>query len=120
MSMAAAIKYFELNTGAKIPSVGLGTFQSDPGVVGQAVEAAIKVGYRHIDCAQIYRNEKEIGEVLKKLFENGVSRGKIFLLHPNSGALIMHLKMYQWHLTKLWTICNSTRLICTLSTGLSG
>lgn len=103
MSMAAAIKYFELNTGAKIPSVGLGTFQSDPGVVGQAVEAAIK-----------------IGEVLKKLFENGVSRGKIFLLHPNSGALIMHLKMYQWHLTKLWTICNSTRLICTLSTGLSG
>ncbi|XP_021901248.1 NADPH-dependent aldo-keto reductase, chloroplastic-like [Carica papaya] len=70
--MAKDIRFFELNTGAKIPSVGLGTWQSEPGVVGQAVASAIKVGYRHIDCAQIYGNEKEIGLVLKKLFEDGV------------------------------------------------
>ncbi|XP_019187377.1 PREDICTED: aldo-keto reductase family 4 member C9-like isoform X2 [Ipomoea nil] len=70
--MAGAVKCFVLNTGAKIPSVGLGTWQAEPGVVGQAVEAAIKVGYRHIDCARRYGNEKEIGEVLKKLFADGV------------------------------------------------
>ncbi|XP_051131960.1 NADPH-dependent aldo-keto reductase, chloroplastic-like [Andrographis paniculata] len=70
--MAPEIRYFELNTGAKIPSVGLGTWQADPGVVGQAVETAIKIGYRHIDCARAYENEKEIGDTLKKLFADGV------------------------------------------------
>lgn len=70
--MANPIRYFQLNTGAKMPSVGLGTWQADTGVVGQAVETAIRVGYRHIDCAQIYQNEKEIGVVLKKLFQEGV------------------------------------------------
>lgn len=41
--MTKAIRFFELNTGAKIPSVGLGTWQAEPGVVGDAVTAAIKV-----------------------------------------------------------------------------
>jgi hypothetical protein len=40
-------RHFVLNTGAKIPSVGLGTWQSDPGVVGQAVYAAVKVRLSH-------------------------------------------------------------------------
>ncbi|GAB2290001.1 NADPH-dependent aldo-keto reductase, chloroplastic [Dionaea muscipula] len=70
--MVIASEFFELNTGAKIPSVGLGTWQSDPGVVGRAVEFAIKVGYRHIDCAQVYGNEKEIGLVFKNLIAEGV------------------------------------------------
>ncbi|KAF5476136.1 hypothetical protein F2P56_007873 [Juglans regia] len=70
--MADGIRSFQLNTGAKIPSVALGTWQADPGLVGQAVATGVKVGYRHIDCAQIYGNEKEIGFVLKKLFEDGV------------------------------------------------
>ncbi|KAK9290537.1 hypothetical protein L1049_008707 [Liquidambar formosana] len=70
--MANDIRFFELNTGAKMPSVGLGTWQADPGVVGNAVATAIKVGYRHIDCARAYGNEKEIGLVLKKLLEDGV------------------------------------------------
>ncbi|EYU41763.1 hypothetical protein ABFS82_10G028400 [Erythranthe guttata] len=70
--MARAIRSFELNPGAKIPSVGLGTWKAAPGVVGDAITAAIKAGYRHIDCAQRYGNEKEIGDVLKKLLEEGV------------------------------------------------
>ncbi|KAL5073056.1 hypothetical protein RYX36_012040 [Vicia faba] len=70
--MATAIKFFQLNTGAKIPSVGLGTWQAEPGVVAEAITTAIQVGYRHIDCAAAYKNQAEIGSALKKLFEDGV------------------------------------------------
>ncbi|CAA6669408.1 unnamed protein product [Spirodela intermedia] len=72
--MPASTRFFALNTGAKIPSLGLGTWQADPGVVGNAVIAAVKVGYRHIDCARIYGNEKEVGQALKELFEDGTVR----------------------------------------------
>lgn len=41
--MATAIKFFQLNTGAKIPSVGLGTWQAEPGVVAKAVTTAVQV-----------------------------------------------------------------------------
>ncbi|XP_010529793.1 PREDICTED: aldo-keto reductase family 4 member C9-like [Tarenaya hassleriana] len=78
--MADEIRFFELNNGEKIPSVGLGTWQASPGVIGDAVAAAVKIGYRHIDCAQRYGNEKEIGSVLKKLFEDGTAkRGDLFI-----------------------------------------
>ncbi|XP_057743722.1 NADPH-dependent aldo-keto reductase, chloroplastic-like [Arachis stenosperma] len=71
--MAEEIRFFELNTGAKIPSVGLGTFQAEnPGALAKAVTTAIKVGYRHIDCASSYGNQAEIGSALKKLFDEGV------------------------------------------------
>ncbi|KAE9589951.1 putative oxidoreductase [Lupinus albus] len=70
--MAKTIKLFGLNTGAKIPSVGLGTWQAEPGVVANAITTAIQVGYKHIDCAQFYFNQAEIGSALKKLFDDGV------------------------------------------------
>ncbi|CAL4946591.1 unnamed protein product [Urochloa decumbens] len=65
-------KHFVLSTGAMMPSLGLATWQLDPAVVGDAVYAAVKAGYRHIDCAANYGNEKEVGLGLQKLFEEGV------------------------------------------------
>ncbi len=63
-----------LNTGGKIPGIGLGTFGSDsvsPETVAETVKKAIYSGYRHIDCASVYGNEKNIGSVLKKIFKSG-------------------------------------------------
>ncbi|KAL1866186.1 hypothetical protein Daus18300_006850 [Diaporthe australafricana] len=79
--------HFTLNTGAKIPAVGLGTWQSKPGEVRKAVAFALKDGYRHIDAALIYGNENEVGLGIK---DSGVPREEIFLTsklwnthHPN-------------------------------------
>ncbi|KAK9238611.1 NADP-dependent oxidoreductase domain-containing protein [Lipomyces kononenkoae] len=69
-------KYFRLNTGAAIPAIGLGTWQSEPEQVKNAVKAALKFGYRHIDTATIYDNEDAIGDAIQ---ESGVPRSGIFL-----------------------------------------
>ncbi|KAJ0666549.1 putative aldo/keto reductase, NADP-dependent oxidoreductase domain-containing protein [Helianthus annuus] len=72
--------YFRLNTGAKIPAIGLGTWQRDGGFCVEAMKTAISVGYRHIDCAHLYGNEAEVGEALAELFKNNsVKRVDIFL-----------------------------------------
>lgn len=63
-----------LNTGATIPAFGLGTWLSKPGEVGKAVEEALRTGYRHIDCAHIYGNEKEVGEAFEKCFKEEVCK----------------------------------------------
>jgi diketogulonate reductase-like aldo/keto reductase len=67
---------FTLNTGAKVPAVGFGTWQAAPSEVEKAVEIALRCGYRHIDCAAIYRNENEVGEGIRK---SGVKREDIFI-----------------------------------------
>lgn len=73
---------FKLNNGVQIPALGLGTASPKERAqeTKQAVKAAIKAGYRHIDTAWFYRTEPYIGEAIKELIENGdIKREEIFV-----------------------------------------
>jgi diketogulonate reductase-like aldo/keto reductase len=66
-----------LNSGAKIPQLGLGVWQAPSGTVTQrAVAAALAAGYRHFDTARIYGNESDVGAAIR---DTGVPRGEIFV-----------------------------------------
>lgn len=69
---------FELKNGWTVPAVGLGTFQGGQinSKVKETVRLALEVGYRHIDGASAYGNEKEIGEAIK---ESRIPRDQIFV-----------------------------------------
>lgn len=66
----------ELHDKGKIPIIGFGTWQLSQTEARESVEEAIKIGYRHIDTAKIYGNEREVGEAIK---DSGVPRQDIFL-----------------------------------------
>ena len=81
---------YELSNGVKIPCVGFGTWQAENGDIAyNAVTAALKAGYRHIDTAAIYRNEESVGQAIK---DSGIKREDIFVT------------------TKLWNKCRSYEL----------
>lgn len=70
-----------LNNQLSIPTLGLGTWKSEPQRVGQVVESALLTsGYRHIDCAAVYGNEQEIGQVFDSVFSQGkLAREQVFI-----------------------------------------
>jgi 2,5-diketo-D-gluconate reductase A len=65
-----------LNNGQVIPQFGFGVFQIEPKDTVAAVTAALRAGYRHIDTAQMYRNEAEVGEAIAR---SDLDRGEIFV-----------------------------------------
>ena len=72
----------KLYTGDEIPAIGIGTFGSDrfsADDIADAVLGAISVGYRHIDCASVYKNEKQIGKSLKAAMEGGIKREDLWI-----------------------------------------
>ncbi len=71
-----------LPSGARIPVIGLGTFGSDrvsPEAMAEATLGAAEVGYRHFDCAAVYRNERLIGKALQAVLAGGVSREELWV-----------------------------------------
>jgi diketogulonate reductase-like aldo/keto reductase len=62
--------------GARIPLVGLGTWELRGRACARVVEQALRLGYRHIDTAEMYDNEREVGE---GLHASGVRRGEVFV-----------------------------------------
>jgi 2,5-diketo-D-gluconate reductase A len=73
----------ELNDGHAIPQLGFGVFQIEPRDTARAVSQALEVGYRHIDTAQMYGNEKGVGEAVRT---SGLERADVFITSELSNA----------------------------------
>jgi diketogulonate reductase-like aldo/keto reductase len=70
------MQHITLNNGVEMPCIGLGVFQSPPDETKAAVEAALSVGYRHIDTAASYGNEREVGQAIAAC---GLARADVFI-----------------------------------------
>ena len=83
------MKHLIFRNNDQMPALGLGTWKSAPNDAHDAVLEAIRIGYRHIDCAHIYKNEREIGEALAKAFKEGLVKREEL-----------------WITSKLWNDCH--------------
>ncbi|MBO0677651.1 aldo/keto reductase [Mycolicibacterium sp. S2-37] len=72
----STIPTITLNDGATIPQLGFGVYQIDPDETAGAVKTALDLGYRHIDTAEMYRNERGVGEGIR---DSGVDRSEVFI-----------------------------------------
>jgi 2,5-diketo-D-gluconate reductase A len=71
-----AIPDITLNNGVRIPQLGFGVFQIKPEDTAEATLLALEAGYRHIDTAEMYRNEKGVGQALR---QSGLNRADVFV-----------------------------------------
>lgn len=71
-----SIPTFTLNNGVDVPAIGFGVYQTPPQETIEAVGTALTTGYRHIDTAAAYGNEREVGEAIRR---SGLDRGEIFI-----------------------------------------
>ena len=71
-----AVPTIDLNDGHAIPQLGFGVFQIPPRDTAEAVTKALEVGYRHIDTAEMYGNERGVGEAIRAF---GLDRGEVFV-----------------------------------------
>jgi 2,5-diketo-D-gluconate reductase A len=76
VNLMTAVPNIKMNDGFEIPQLGYGVFQIDPAVTKEATLAALDVGYRHVDTAQMYGNEQGVGEAIR---ESGLGRAEIFV-----------------------------------------
>lgn len=74
--LTSPVPNLALNNGVEMPALGLGVFQAAPEETRDAVTAALATGYRHIDTAAAYGNEREVGEALR---DSGVPRSEVFV-----------------------------------------
>jgi 2,5-diketo-D-gluconate reductase A len=81
--MTTAIPDIQLNDGRTIPQLGFGVFQVPPPDTRAATETAIGIGYRHIDTAEMYRNERGVGEAVAA---SGIDRSEFFITSKLSNA----------------------------------
>jgi 2,5-diketo-D-gluconate reductase A len=71
-----SVPVLELNDGHTIPQLGFGVFKIPPAETERAVAVALEVGYRHIDTAEMYRNEEGVGQAVRR---SGLDRGEVFV-----------------------------------------
>lgn len=79
----SAVPNITLNDGNTIPQLGFGVFQIEPKDTVGAVAEALSIGYRHIDTAEMYGNEKEVGEAVR---QSGLDRGDVYVTSKLSNA----------------------------------
>jgi 2,5-diketo-D-gluconate reductase A len=71
-----SVPTFTMNNGVEIPALGFGVYQAAPEETIAAVESALQTGYRHVDTAAAYGNEREVGEAIRR---SGLSRDEVFI-----------------------------------------
>jgi 2,5-diketo-D-gluconate reductase A len=98
-----------LTKGAEMPLLGLGTWQSSPTEAYDAVRSALDIGYRHVDTATMYGNERDVGRAVR---ESGVPRGEVFVttkVWPRDAAradevIVASLRAMELDYLDLWLI----------------
>lgn len=80
----STVPHLTLNDGTTIPQLGFGVFQIEPDETAAAVRTALEMGYRHIDTAEMYENEKGVGEGIR---DSGIDRGEVYITSKlNNGS----------------------------------